>query len=439
MSSIFHRHLHTEYPLATKGDRCHIIDSNGKRYFDAGDAAVSCLGHSNDAANNAIKDQLNNIAFAHSGFFTNQPMEELADYLTRKAPGNLSKTYFVSGGSEAIEASLKMARQYFLEIGQPQRKHFIARKQSYHGNTLGALAIGGNAWRRQQFEPLLVSFEHISPCYEYRNKHTEESIEDYSLRSANELEQMILELGAENVIGFLAEPVVGATSGALTATKGYFKRIREICDEYGILLILDEVMCGMGRTGYLYAHEYDNIEADLVTIAKSLGGGYQPIGATLVHDKIYQAIHQGSGFFQHGHTYMGHSIACAASLAVQKYIESNNILDNVKLKGELLKQQLIDQLGEHPHVGDIRGRGLFLALELVADKETKQTFSPGDKIHARIKKQAMDNGLICYPMGGTIDGVNGDHILLAPPFIINDNDIDEITTKLKKSIMSSIA
>ena len=440
MTHVLHRNPHSNYPVISHGDGVYLIDKQGKKYLDAcGGAAVSCLGHSHPAIISAIKQQVEQIAYAHSGFFTNEPMEQLADKLISKAPGDMDKVYFVSGGSEAMEAALKLARQFFTEQGQDQRRYFIARRQSYHGNTLGALAVGGNEWRRRQFKPLLVDFDHISPCYAYRNQAEDESELDYSQRAANELETMIEKLGAENVIGFICEPVVGATSGAVPATQGYLQRIRQICNHYGILLILDEVMCGMGRTGYLFAHEEDGIDCDLVVIAKGLGAGYQPIGATLVSKKIFSAIYQGSGFFQHGHTYMGHATACAASLAVQNTIENEQLLDNVRIMGERLQQQLVDEFSSHPNIGDIRGRGLFRGIEFVKDKQTKKPFDPENKINVKFKQNAMSQGLMCYPMGGTIDGVNGDHTLIAPPFIIEQSHIDEIISKLKKSISATFS
>ncbi len=437
MTHVFHRNPHLNYPTAVKGDGVYLIDNDGKQYLDAcGGAAVSCLGHSHPAILNAIKAQVDQLAYAHSGFFTTEAMEKLADKLTVSSPGYMNKVYFVSGGSEAMEAALKLARQYWTEQGQNNRKYFIARRQSYHGNTLGALAVGGNEWRRKQFKPLLVDFEHISPCYAYRYQHDEENEQDYSIRAANELQTMIDQLGSENVIGFVCEPVVGATAGAVPATKGYLKRIREICNQNDILLILDEVMCGMGRTGYLFAHEEDGIDCDLITIAKGLGAGYQPIGATLVSDKIFQTIYQGSGFFQHGHTYMGHAVGCAAALAVQNAIEEENLLENVKNMGDKLQSRLLEEFQSHPNIGDIRGRGLFRGIEFVQDKITKQPFACERKINAKIKQTAMQNGLMCYPMGGTIDGVNGDHILIAPPFIIDEAGLDEIIQKLKLTISS---
>ena len=433
-SHIFGRSTAGSLPVAARGDGCYIVDTNGKRYFDgSGGAAVSCLGHSDPDVTAAIKQQVDRIAFAHTGFFTSEPAEDLADLLVEHAPEGIDRVYLVSGGSEAVEAAIKLARQYFLEIGQ-DRYRVIARRQSYHGNTLGALAAGGNEWRRRQFAPMLVETSHISPCYEYRGREDGESAFDYGQRVANELEAEIERLGPETVLAFIAEPVVGATAGAVPPVEGYFKRIREICDRYGILLILDEVMCGMGRTGTLFACEQEGIAPDIVTIAKGLGAGYQPIGAMLCTAKIYDAIAAGSGFFQHGHTYMGHPVATSASRAVIRAILGRGLLPKVRDQGARLKSELQNAFGQHPNVGDIRGRGLFLGLEFVEDRETKAPFDPKRGIAKALKKHAFEAGLICYPMSGTIDGAKGDHVLLAPPFIIEDAQIDEVVGKLDTAI-----
>ncbi|KGE76975.1 aspartate aminotransferase family protein [Halomonas salina] len=437
MSHVFHRHLSHAYPTAVGGDGAYLIDAEGRRYLDAcGGAAVSCLGHSDAEVIEAVREQVGQLAYAHSAFFTTEPMEALADFLIERAPEGLSSVYFVSGGSEAVEAALKLARQYVIERGEPERRHLIARRQSYHGNTLGALATGGNAWRRRQFEPLLVEVSHVSPCYAYRGQAEGETPEAYGERLARELEDEIQRLGSETVMAFVAEPVVGATLGAVPAVPGYFRRVREICDRHGILLILDEVMCGMGRTGSLFAAEQEGVAPDLVTIAKGLGAGYQPIGATLVSERIRSAIAEGSGFFQHGHTYIGHATACAAALAAQRAIESRDLLPRVRQLGDGLQRRLEARFGDHPRVGDIRGRGLFRGLELVADRETRAPFDPERQLHAAIKRTAMDHGLMCYPMGGTLDGRRGDHILLAPPFILEDGQLDEIVDKLDATLRS---
>lgn len=440
MTHVFHRHCTAVPPLAVRGEGAYVIDTDGRRYFDAsGGAAVSCLGHSDEDVRVAIKDQIDRLAYAHSGFFTTEPTEALADFLAARAPGDIEYFYFLSGGSEAVEAALKLARQYFLERGEEKRFRFIARRQSYHGNTLGALAVGGNMWRREPFAPLMSEGHHIDPCYEYRLRRDDETAEEYGLRAAELLRQEIERLGPETVCAFIAEPVVGATAGAVTAPPGYFKRIREICDQYGVLLILDEVMCGMGRTGTLFACEHDGIAPDIVTIAKGLGAGYQPIGAMGVSKRIYDTIRDGSGFFQHGHTYMGHATASAAALAVLRKIEEAELLHNVRRRGGQLMAALHDCLDKHPAVGDIRGRGLFVGIELVADRESKEPYDPALKLHARIKRAAMNEGLMIYPMGGTIDGRRGDHILLAPPFIVNSDEISMIADKVSAAIDAALA
>jgi adenosylmethionine-8-amino-7-oxononanoate aminotransferase len=386
----------------------------------------------------AIHAQADRLAFAHSGFFTSEPAERLADRLAATAPEGIDHVYFVSGGSEAVETAIKMARQYFVEIGQPQRRRIIAREQSYHGNTLGALSAGGNLLRRELYSPLLLETHHIPPCYAYRHQQPGESDADYAKRAADALEAKILDLGPETVMAFIAETVFGATAGAVPPVADYFKRIRAICDKYGVLLILDEVMCGMGRTGTLHACEQDGVAPDLMTVAKGLGGGYQPIGAVLLSSRIFRAFAEGSGFFQHGHTYMAHAMACAAALAVQETIARDDLLANVRAMGARLRQRLESRFGNHPHVGDIRGRGLFLGLELVRDRGTKEPFDSREKLHARVKRAAMARGLMVYPSGGTVDGVRGDHVLLAPPFISTAATVDAIVERLGDALDAAL-
>jgi adenosylmethionine-8-amino-7-oxononanoate aminotransferase len=440
MSHVFYRQPKSQYPIAVLGEGIEIIDRDGNRYLDAsGGAAVSCLGHDHPRVIEAIKAQVAKLAYAHTSFFTTEPAEALADHLIERAPEGIERVYYVSGGSEAVEAALKLARQYFVETGQPERRRFIARRQSYHGNTLGALSVGGNAWRRRQFEPLLIDVAHVSPCFAYRDRAEGESDQAYGLRLAEELDRTVQELGPETVIGFVAEPVVGATMGAVPPVPGYFRAVREICDRYGMLLILDEVMCGMGRTGTLFACEQDGVRPDLVTVAKGLGAGYQPIGATLVSGAIYDAIVAGSGFFQHGHTYMAHPTACAAALAVQETIVEEQLLGRVRMQGARLREALGERLGDHPHVGDIRGRGLLLGLELVAERATRQPFAPERRLHARIRAEAMARGLMCYPNAGTIDGIRGDHVLLAPPYIVTDAELELIVERLAAAIDAALA
>ncbi|HEY1779514.1 MAG TPA: aspartate aminotransferase family protein [Roseiarcus sp.] len=439
MTHILHRSPNAKMPVAVSGSGVEIVDSEGRRYLDAsGGAAVSCLGHGHPEVIAAMRAQLDALAYAHTSFFTTEAAERLADRLIEDAPPGLAHVYLVSGGSEAIEAALKMARQYFVEIGQPQRAHVIARRQSYHGNTLGALAVGGAASRRAQFEPLMIQTHHIDPCYAYRLKQEGESEADYAARAAQALEDKIIEIGPDRVIAFVAETVAGATLGAVPPVGDYFKRIRAICDRYGVLLILDEVMCGMGRTGTLHACEQEGVAPDLMAIAKGLGGGYQPIGAVMLTKRIFQAFANGSGAFQHGHTYMGHPIAAAAALAVQEVIRRDRLLANVMKMGARLEARLKERFGQHPYVGDIRGRGLFWALELVSDRASKQAFDPAAKLHARIKREAMARGLMVYPMGGTVDGVSGDHILLAPPFIVDAPQVDAIVERLAAALDAAL-
>jgi len=434
MSYALHRNLLKTPPQAVKGDGAHLIDSTGKRYLDAsGGAAVSCLGHSHPAIIEAVQRQVEQLPYAHTSFFTTDVLEELAETLVKNAPG-MGKVLLLSGGSETIEAALKLSRQYFLESGEPDRHLFIARRQSYHGNTLGALAVGGNEWRRESFRPLLVAGHHIAPCFEYRERAVIETQKEYGSRVALELEAKINELGPKNVAGFVAETVVGATAGAVTAVPGYFGHIREICDRYGIHLILDEVMCGTGRTGSMMAYEQEGISPDMVTMAKGLAAGYQPVGALLCSNKIVDTITSNSGYFQHGHTFMGHATAVAASLATQKVIRDESLLENVVRRGADIRKQLRNAFASHPNIGDVRGRGMFIGVEMVKDRESKEPFDPTMKLHKKVQTQAMDEGLLCYGMGGTIDGRRGDHILLAPPYNLDDAQQRELTDKFVAAV-----
>jgi adenosylmethionine-8-amino-7-oxononanoate aminotransferase len=435
-SRVLHRSLRETPPKAIGGEGVYLFAEDGRRVIDAsGGAAVSCLGHQHPRVIAAMAKQASTLAYAHTAFFSSEPAEALAETLVGHEPGGLAYAYFVSGGSEAVEAAIKIARQYFLEAGQPKRQHFIARRQSYHGNTLGALSAGGNAWRREPYAPLLSpAFSHVTPAFAYHEKRDNESEADFVARLAAELDAEFQRLGPDTVAAFIAEPVVGATSGAVTAPEGYFRAVREICDRHGALLVLDEVMCGMGRTGTLHAWEQEGVAPDIQAIAKGLGGGYQPIGAMLTTNRIVDTIRQGSGAFQHGHTYLAHPLACAAALEVQRVIGEEKLLERVKELGAHLEKRLTERFGNHRHVGDIRGRGLFQAIELVADRATRKSFDPGLKLHQRIKAAAFEGGLGCYPSGGTADGKNGDHVLLAPAYICTSNDIDMIVERLGSAV-----
>jgi hypothetical protein len=440
MSHVFHRSTGRAYPVAVRGEGAYLIDSAGRRYLDAsGGAAVSCLGHGDPEVTAAICEQLGRLAYAHTMTFTNEPMEQLADLLVGQAPPPIARAMFVSSGSEAVEAAIKLARQYHVERGEPGRTRLIARRQSYAGNTLGALAAGDNPARRRLYGPLLMGVDLIAPCNPYRERRAGEGDAAYGRRAADELEAAILRAGPRQVMAFIAETVSGATLGCVPPAPGYLRRIREICDSYGVLLILDEVMCGMGRTGTLYACEQEGVAPDIVCVAKGLGAGYLPIGATLCSQGVYDAVAAGSGALAHGHTYMGHPAACAAALAVQRAVRDRGLLARVRELGAGLERRLRAAFGGHPHVGEIRGRGLFWALELVASRDTKAPFDPARSVYARLKDAALEAGLLCYPMGGTADGVAGDHVILAPPFTLAQAQLDEVVTKLDTALSAALA
>lgn len=439
MTHIIHRSLRHTPPAAMRGEGIYLIDAAGRAYLDAsGGAAVSSLGHGQRDVVQAMHRQIDRCAYAHTAFFTTDVAEELADTLVAGAPAGLTGVYLVSGGSEAMETALKLARQYVVERGEPERTVFVARRQSYHGNTLGALAVGGNAWRRKPFAPLLMNVARVSPCYAYRDRAEGQPLDDYTTGLLAELETAILTAGAHNVIGFVAEPVVGATGGAIPPTPDYFRGVRALCDHYGILFIADEVMCGMGRTGTMYAIEQEGVAPDIIAVAKGLAAGYQPIGAVLVNERLVACLRDGSGAFLHGHTYIGHPVAAAAALAVQQVIARDGLLEQVRVRGDYLRRLLADAFGAHPHVGDIRGRGLFMALEFVRERSTKAPFAPEQKLHAALKEAAMARGLLVYPMGGTIDGLHGDHVLLAPPFIASEGELGEIVMRLREAVDAAI-
>ncbi|MDE2582379.1 MAG: aspartate aminotransferase family protein [Rhodospirillales bacterium] len=440
MSRVLHRSGGMP-PVAVGGAGVRLRLADGREIIDgSGGAAVACLGHGNRRVAEAIGRQAATLAYAHTGFFTSEPAEALAELVLEGSPGGLTHAWFCSSGSEGTEAALKLARQYFVEIGQPRRTHVIARRQSYHGNTLGALAAGGNMARRVVYEPILShAFSHVSPCFAYRFKNEGESDADYVDRLGAELEAEFARLGPETVAAFVAEPVVGATAGCVPAVAGYFERVRAICDRHGALLILDEVMCGMGRTGTLHAWEQEGVAPDIQVIAKGLGGGYQPIGGILIGGKIIDALNAGSGGFLHGHTYQAHPVACAAALEVQRIIREDDLLANVRAMGARLESALTERFGNHAHVGDIRGRGLFWAIELVADRAGKLVFDPALKLNERVKRAALDRGLAVYPMGGTIDGRQGDHVVIAPPYIATVPDIDTIVDRLGAAVEAALA
>jgi adenosylmethionine-8-amino-7-oxononanoate aminotransferase len=439
-SRVFHRSGFTP-AVAVRGEGIWLHTADGRRIIDgSGGAAVACIGHGNARVAEAIAAQAARMAYAHTGFFTSEPAEDLAHTLLDGEPGGLSHAWFCSSGSEAMEAALKLARQYFIEIGQPQRTGFIARRQSYHGITLGALGVGGNMMRRAHFEPLFgPTFSLVSPCFAYRFKAEGESDEAYVERLAEELDAEFRRRGPDTIAAFVVEPVVGATTGCVAALPGYFRRVREICDRHGALLILDEVMCGMGRTGTLHAWEQEGIAPDIQTLAKGLGGGYQPIGAVLIARRIVEGFARGSGLFVHGQTYQGHPVACAAALEVQRIMRAQELVANVRAMGAVLERRLVERFGNHHCIGEIRGRGLFWALEFVADRASKTPFDPSLRINERVKVEALARGLAIYPMPGTIDGTRGDHVIVAPPYIVTEVEVDEIVARLGAAVDAALA
>ena len=440
-SRVFHRSLGHDYPEAVSGRGCWIYDGAGRSYLDAsGGAAVSCLGHGDRRVAQAIRQQLDRLAYTHTSFFTTGVAEELADRLSAAAPGGPWRVLFVSGGSEATEAALKLARQLQVERGQPSRDHFVSRHFSYHGNTLGALSVGGHIGRRKLYGPILrptsATSRRSMPIVINRPARPPKPT-GWAWRER--LADLLDELGSDRVIGFIAETVVGATLGAVPPTPGYFREIRSICDRHGVLMILDEVMCGMGRCGSRFAFEPEGVVPDMITLAKGLGAGYQPIGALMVNEKIASELEHGSGAFQHGHTYVGHAVACAAGLAVQEIIEQEGLVERVARTGDALAAILRDRFANHPHIGDIRGRGLMLALELVEDRADKRPFPAAAKLWARVKSMAMEEGLICYPSGGAADGTNGDHVLIAPPYTISAGEIEELVRRLDRALARALS
>lgn len=439
MSAVFYRFPDVQYSIAENGSGMYLYDRAGRAYLDmSGGAAVSCLGHGNHEIIAAVQQQLRKMSFAHTAFFTNEPQEKLAALLQGRFLEGQSRIYFTSGGSEAIEAALKFTWQYWHAVGRPQKKIVMSRRFSYHGNTLGALSVSGSRHRRYGLEGLLHDWPRVAPCYEYRHRNPEEEIADYGRRAAADLERAIVTVGSENIAAFILEPVSGASLGAVPPVEGYLREIRRICTQSEILLICDEVMCGSGRTGTFFAHEQDGIVPDIVTLAKGLSGGYQPLGATLVRNFIWEAIRSGAWQFVHGHTYVGHAVACAAGVAVQEQIDKHELLSKVSDMGAQLMRRLRHEIAAHPAVGDVRGRGLLVGVELVADKNTKRPFPDSARLARNLRMSAVKAGLICYPGSGSVDGELGTHILLAPPFILESRHLDELIPKLLAVIEDAI-
>ncbi|WP_126976417.1 aspartate aminotransferase family protein [Frigidibacter oleivorans] len=434
MTRVLHRSTRETFETALSGEGSWLNLKAGGRVLDAaGGAAVTCIGHGNKRVAAAIGEQAAKLAYIHTLFFTSEPAEELAALLTDD--GSFARAFFVSSGSEAMESALKMALQYHVERGEPGRTRFISRRQSYHGNTFGALSVGGHPARRSIYEPVLWdSVSHVSPCFPYHYQGAQEDDAAYVARLAQELEDEILRLGPGSVAAFVAETIVGATSGCVTATPGYFAALREVCDRYGILMIGDEIMCGMGRSGRRHAWEYEGYQPDIQTIAKGLGGGYVPIGAMLINDRVHDVLAGHSGAFVHGHTYQAHPLAARGALEVQRIIREEELVERVAANADPLRDRLVQALKGHSCIGEIRGRGYFLGIEFLADPATRTPFAAEAHFAARLKAAALDEGLALYPNGGTIDGKTGDHVIVAPPFNATQDELDYIAEKLALAV-----
>jgi adenosylmethionine-8-amino-7-oxononanoate aminotransferase len=429
----------TKLPKVARAKGSYVWDVDGKQYIDgSGGPAVYCIGHSNEEVNAAITSQLQQIAHGYRYNFTSDALEELTDIVADRCGGTLKHMVFVTGGSEAVESCLKLALQYHAARGEMSRRRFIARERSWHGNTLGALSVSGFLERRMAFEGSLLEVSRISPANEYRPPAgaTAETVGEFC---AAELELEILKVGADKVAAFIFEPVVGAAGGCVPAPEGYAKRVREICDRHGVLMIADEVMCGVGRSGTWRALEKDGVFPDIMSIAKGLAAGYLPLGAAIYSDKVNDAIAKAYGGPMTGHTFTGHTACCAAGVAVQKIIQRDKLVERVKAYEPKLKKMIADATQGIEAVGDIRGRGYFIGTELVRDRETKKPFDGSLKLYMHIRQQALENGLICYPVGGNVDGINGDVVILAPPYNSSDAELEEMVGKMAKSVRQVLA
>lgn len=426
-------------PKIVYGRGSRLYDATGKDYIDgSGGPAVFCLGHANLEVNDAIKRQLDKVAHGYRYNFTSDPLEELTEIVARWCGPGLGHMIFTTGGSESVESALKVALHYHTANGEKSRRRFIARRRSWHGNTLGALSVSEFKERREPFEGALIPASHISPANPYRPPQGV-SAGDVSRFCAEELEEEILRLGADKVAGFIFEPVVGAAGGVVPAPEGYVRRVREICDRHGVLMIADEVMCGAGRCGTWRALEHDGVMPDVMAVAKGLAGGYVPLGATLYNDRVADLLTRKAGGPMTGHTFTGHTLACAAGVAVQRIVERDGLVARVARDGERLKTMLAERMGNLEPLGDIRGRGFFVGLEFVADRGTKEPFPAERALHLRIRARALANGLICYPMGGNVDGVKGDTVILAPPYNATEAELEEIIDKLDRSVREALA
>jgi adenosylmethionine-8-amino-7-oxononanoate aminotransferase len=435
-SRIFPRNFRKDYPVAVRGEGCWITSSDGRRFLDAaGQAAVVNIGHGVGEIGRAMAEQSSQIAFAHTSQFHSAAAEKLAARLLQLAPPNFQnggRVYFTSGGSEATETSIKLARQYHLECGQPQRYGMISRRQSYHGSTLGAMSVSGNIARRAAYQPMLPEWGHVSECFAYHHAGSLKD-QDYGLACANDLEKFLRGPNGDSSAAFIFEPVVGATLGAVAPSAGYVERIGEICCENKILLIADEIMSGMGRTAKPFAIQHWNVAPDMILVGKGIASGYAPLGAVLVSARVVEAFERGSGIFQHGFTYQAHPVCTAAGNAVLDYLETHDLFERVATISKTLRDDL-EPLRSHPNVGDIRGMGLLIGVEFVRDKTTREPFPPSQNFAERIRQAALEENVLTYPTQGCVDGLRGDHILLAPPFILTTEESALIARALKSAL-----
>ena len=424
-------------PKAVWGTGSYVHDAQGQAYIDgSGGPAVYCIGHGNEEVNAAIAAQMSKIAHGYRYNFTTDPLEELTEIVAARCGGTLTRMVFVTGGSEAVESCLKLALQYHAGRGEMSRRRFISRERSWHGNTLGALSVSGFLERRAAFEGALVEGSRISPANAYR---APEGVSDLAAWYARELEDEILRVGAAHVAAFIFEPVVGAAGACVPAPAGYAKAMREVCDRHGVLMIADEVMCGSGRSGYWRALEEDGVEPDIMSIAKGLAAGYLPLGAAVYSRRVAEVIDGTHGGPMTGHTFTGHTACCAAGVAVQKIVAREKLVERVREKAGLFRRLMAEAVADIESIGDIRGRGFFQAFEIVENRETKKPFAASRKLSLRIRQRALELGLICYPVGGIVDGVNGDGVILAPPFNASDAELGEIAGKAGEAIRSVLA
>jgi adenosylmethionine-8-amino-7-oxononanoate aminotransferase len=423
-SGLFPRNFKKTVPLAVRGEGCWIVTDDGQRFLDAsGQAAVVNIGHGVAEIGRAMAEQSSRIAFAHTSQFHTASAEKLAARLLAIAPSNFhdgGRVYFTAGGSEAAETAIKLARQFHLESGQEDRFRVLSRRQSYHGSTLGAMSVSGNLARRAPYEPLLAEWGHIAPCFCYHCPF-EKTFPQCELACADDLQVALDGSKKNDAAAFIFEPVVGATLGAAAPPEGYVARIAEICRANGILLIADEVMTGMGRTGKSFAVQHSGIEPDMILVGKGIASGYAPLGAVLVSTRIVEAFERGSGAFMHGFTYQAHPVTTTAGNAVLDYLETHKLFDRVKIAGQNLSAAL-SLLQTHPHVSDIRGLGLLLGVEFVKDKVSREAFPREHNIAERIRQSCLEENVLVYPTQGCVDGLRGDHILLAPPFTISPEE-----------------